>query len=85
MYIPVWLCLLLLVCVAYAITRRSAVPHWSDDPAWRHGLRQWRRAQRRTDWAAVRHAWRTDLWHTGDGPAVVCLIALAAVVIAVCR
>ena len=60
-------------------------PHWSDDPAFRQWLKHSRREQRRLDWLKTREVWRTDLWHKGDAPMVVCLIGLATVVIAVCR
>lgn len=60
-------------------------PHWSDDPAWRQEMKQWRREQRRQDWAKTREVWRTHLWHTGDGAAVLGLLALAAVVIVLWR
>ena len=61
------------------------VPHWSYDLTWRRELKQWRRDKRRTDWAAVRQACRTELWHPGDAVPVLRLLALAAGVIAVCR
>lgn len=75
---------LVLGIVAWTLAHPSP-PHWSDDPAWRQELRQWRRARRRTNWAAVRQACRTDLWHTGDAVPVLGLLALAVIVIAVCR
>lgn len=87
MYVPMWLVCILLACAWWYFSPKPD-PHWSDDPEWRRELKQWRREQRRanrTNWHAVWQACRTDLWHKGDGAAVVGLLALAAVVIAVCR
>lgn len=79
------LLLVLLTGIVLWTLAHPSPPHWSDDPAWRQEMKQWRREQRRTEWAAVRQAYRTALWHKGDGAAVLGLLALAAVVIALCR
>lgn len=78
------LLLLTLGAIVWCLWCRPA-PHWSDDPAWRRELRQWRREQRRTNWAAIRERCRTELWHPGDAAPVLGLLALAVIVIAVCR
>jgi hypothetical protein len=51
----------------------------------RAGVRQWRREARQWQWQWIRAHWRDDLWYQGDGPWISLLLALAGVVIALCR
>jgi hypothetical protein len=56
-----------------------------DERDWFRFLREAKRDHRRQEWARAKAEWRTNLWHKGDGPVIMGLLALALVVIAVCR
>lgn len=74
-----WFALLALIDTAWRLCTSQ------DDRDWFRFLRHAKRDHRRQQWAKMRADVRMHTWHRGDGKAILGLLALAALVIAVCR